>query len=163
MDELKLSSTYYDDKKYYYAISDFMKKPIVKAEILPLENFYNAIFTTRAHISDEYNKRIFLRTEPVNKEILEMIKSNDQETIQLGVRLLLSSKKPNDHSTYNYLYEVLTILTNMYSQYANNTVLKAIWIWIYLCDIVNFEKIYLLNIANKYTVCNMDLERIDFK
>lgn len=95
MDELKLSSAYYDDKKYYYAISNFTKKPIVKAEIRPLENFYDNVFATRSYISDEYDKRIFLRTDPVNKEVLEMIKSKDVESIHLGIQLLLSSKKPD--------------------------------------------------------------------
>lgn len=163
MDELKLSSVYYNDKKYYYAISDFMKKPIVKAEILPLENFYDDIFRTRSYISDEYDKRIFLRTDPLTKEVLDMIKSRDLETIQLGVRLLLSSQKPNVHAVYNDLYETLTILTNIYTQTSNYTIIRALLLWIYLCDMAGFEKRYLSNVSSKYAIYYMDLKRIEFK
>jgi len=163
MDELKLSSTYYDDKKYYYAISDFMKKPIVKAEMRPLDDFYDGVFGTRSYIADEYDKRIFLRVDPLNKTILDMIKSKDSESIQLGVQLLLSSKKPDGQNLYNDLYETLTILTNIYAINTNHSVIRALLLWTYLCDLGNFEKRYLSNMSHKYTVHFMELRKIEFK
>ena len=163
MNELKLSSVYYDDKKYYYAISHFMKKSIVKVEVRPPENFYEAVFGTRSFISDEYDKRVFLRTEPLTKEVLDMIKSKDSESIQLGVQLLLSSKKPADQGVYNDLYETLTILTNIYALHTNSSLIQALLLWVYLCDVCNFEKRYLSNMSSKYTVCYMDIKGIEFK